>query len=110
MAVCVQVRFCGGCNPEMDRGGVVRQIMAVFGKKVQWTFDAQPKQKVDLILHVNGCAHACLDEQAERAGSVPVVSVQGLHLERKPVAEQDLARCTALKLMRMAAQCRPGSG
>lgn len=105
MALLIQVRFCGGCNPDIDRGGIVRQIISVLGKKAAWTFDAHPQQPIDLILLVNGCPHACMEEDARPlSGSAPMISIQGLHLDRNPVAEPDLALCAANKIIAMATQ------
>ena len=105
MTMRIQVRFCGGCNPDIERGAVVRQIMAILGQKAQWTFDALPRDPVDLILNISGCAHACLDEEARPSKpDIPVISIQGRQVDRNPVTEQDLAGCAAKKIIDLEKQ------
>jgi hypothetical protein len=86
----IRVRYCGGCNPEIDRGSVVSRlngimqsegIRAVFGK------DGQP----DWVLLVNGCPRACLEEElAQHAKPHRWISVEGSHLDYRPVPEDEL--------------------
>ena len=98
-SVIVRVRFCGGCNPEIDRGEIVRQLIKILADKpVKWLFDAGPETTADLTLHVNGCAHACLDEETESTDTENVVSIQGRRLDRVAMAEKDLAEKVAQKL------------
>jgi hypothetical protein len=106
MTLRIQVRFCGGCNPEIERGAVVRQIMELLGEKAQWTFDAHPRQPVDVILNISGCPHACLDEELDEKvpplnTKIPAISVQGRQVNRNPLAENQLAWCVAKKLIAM---------
>ncbi len=98
--VTVRVRFCGGCNPEIDRGVIVKQLIKLLSDKpVKWLLDANSETAADLILHVNGCAHACLDEETESTVTEKVISIQGQRLDRKTVPEADLVEKVAEKLI-----------
>jgi hypothetical protein len=86
----IRVRYCGGCNPEIDRGSLVSRlkeiiqsegIRAVFGKDGE----------ADWVLLVNGCPRACLEEELAEASKSPrCISVEGSHLDHLPVTEDEL--------------------
>ncbi|MBS3732807.1 MAG: hypothetical protein KGY42_07860 [Desulfobacterales bacterium] len=92
----VRIRFCGGCNPEIDRGETAQQVIPLLKGRMNTTFD--PNLSADLTLHVCGCAHACLDEESPSADPEPVISIQGLRVNREPVEKQDLAKTAAKAL------------
>ena len=74
--------------------------MAILGEKAQWTFDAFPREPVDVILNINGCPHACLDEEAQPLNSIiPIISIQGLQVDHHPVSENNLAGYAAQKIV-----------
>lgn len=98
----VRVRFCGGCNPEMDRGETVREVMALLAGRAAFTFD--PSAPADITLRVNGCAHACLDEDADPAADGPVISVQGLCVDLQPAGACGLAARIAGKIRDLMAE------
>jgi hypothetical protein len=86
----IRVRYCGGCNPEIDRGSLVSRlkeiieaegIRAVFGKDGE----------ADWELLVNGCPRACLEEElTQNAKPLRWISVEGSHLAYHPVPEDEL--------------------
>ena len=53
------IKFCGGCNPVFERGGLAQKVREGIAA-VQWvSWEEEP----DLVLIINGCPTAC----AERA-------------------------------------------
>lgn len=99
----VRIRFCGGCNPEIDRGETVKQVLELLGGRAQATYE--PTAPADVVLCVSGCAHACLDEEKDTpAGPEPVVSIQGSRVNRKSVSPKELAGRAAEALLRAAGQ------
>lgn len=94
--VVVKIRYCGGCNPEIDRVAAVKQLTELLGHKANWTYDTQ--MQTDFVLHVNGCAHACIDEESARAGIKPCISIQGLRVDREETPEKNIAETAAAKL------------
>jgi hypothetical protein len=55
----VGIKYCGGCNPEYDRVGVVEHIEKTLKDKIEIV---RPESgNVDLILSINGCSTACAD-------------------------------------------------
>lgn len=87
----LRVKYCGGCNPEIDRGGVVKELEAQIrsaGEDVVWVAG---DGEADLLLLVQGCARACLEEDhPEIKAGGPSVSVQGARLDLQPVPETEL--------------------
>jgi len=90
----IGVKYCGGCNPEIDRPGVVEKLkegLKKRGLEVQLVFDKEAKR--DILLLVNGCKHACLEEEyAPFAENLSVISVRGemvgsRHVEEKNIPE-----------------------
>ncbi len=90
-ALHIRLKYCGGCNPEIDRGAIVKRLEGLIereGLGVQFT---TTEEKVDLLILINGCPHACIEgEDMHNIKTVPFVSVQGARLDRRPVLEEEL--------------------
>ncbi len=88
--VKLQIQYCGGCNPEIDRGSVtakLKQIMESAGAKLVICKDEEP----EWLILVNGCAKACLEEQfTDTTRSLKRISVQGKNLNYRPLDENEL--------------------
>jgi hypothetical protein len=67
------LRFCGGCNPVIERGLVAQRIREELAAEVSWVSGDDEK---DILLIVNGCRTACSDTDEIRS-SQPVVVVSG---------------------------------
>lgn len=82
----LRVKYCGGCNPDIDRGAMVDRLLKIVADSGQEVVCCG--NDPDVILLVNGCAHACLEEPDFRAAvGAMCISIQGAHVEREPVAE-----------------------
>ena len=64
------VKFCGGCNPEIDRGSVVQRIREELAGEALWV---SGEEEADFLLIVNGCRTACADTGEIRSGRPAVV-------------------------------------
>jgi hypothetical protein len=86
----IRVRYCGGCNPEIDRGSLVNRLKEIVqseGIRVEFGKDGE----ADWVLLVNGCPRACLEEELpQTARPLRCISVEGSHLDYRPVAEDEL--------------------
>jgi uncharacterized metal-binding protein len=68
------MKFCGGCNPTIERGEVAQQIRDALADKVRWVTEEEEK---DFILIINGCPTACADTiEIWEKGAVMVISGQ----------------------------------
>lgn len=85
----LKVKYCGGCNPDIDRGKVVEgliEVMTGAGLAVKLCSDDP-----EVVLLVNGCPHACLEQDdlpADRGAMC--IFVQGAQLDFEPVQEERL--------------------
>lgn len=85
----IGLRYCGGCNPQIDRARAVRRLkegLKTMGMAVEFTTDRQ--RSVDLVLLINGCAHACLEQSYLKDGcNTRVISVKGEMVDSHYVRE-----------------------
>lgn len=54
----LRIKFCGGCNPAVERSRIAQGIRTGAGKDLLW---AAPEEDADLVVTVNGCVTACAD-------------------------------------------------
>jgi len=69
----IGVRYCGGCNPEIDRSRIVMDLRESLKKmSLEVDLTTEKERTVDMVLIVNGCKHACLEaKQVESDGGHP---------------------------------------
>ena len=73
------VRFCGGCNPVIDRAAVAAEAQSgVAG--------------AGATLYVSGCARACASGRRLRLQESPAVVVAGEHVDDEPIAAPGIAQ------------------
>ena len=66
----VALKFCGGCNPQIERGLLAKRIREGLPvSDFQWV---SGEEDPDLLILINGCATACADT-AETCGKAPFV-------------------------------------
>jgi hypothetical protein len=88
----LRIQFCGGCNPEIDRGLLVKRL-----KRLIESVGIEPiickDEQADWLILVNGCSRACLEEQfSESQSGSGRLSAQGANFDYRPVEENDLPR------------------
>ncbi|UCF90023.1 MAG: hypothetical protein JSW39_17190 [Desulfobacterales bacterium] len=88
----IRIKYCGGCNPDIDRGSLVKHLASLLMEEgIEAHFMTAPAE-ADLLLLINGCPHACLEEEyAESGRTMAYISVQGARLSYQPVPEEELA-------------------
>ena len=59
------IKFCGGCNPVLERGEVARKIREELAEArwVSWEGES------DLVVVINGCPTACAEREEIRRNS-----------------------------------------
>jgi hypothetical protein len=86
----IGIRYCGGCNPQIDRSGIITSLHKALKKRgmaIDYTTDRQ--RSVDLVLLINGCMHACIEEAYLKEGhTTPRISVKGERVDDSFVAEE----------------------
>jgi hypothetical protein len=83
----IGIRYCGGCNPQIDRS-----------KQVDFITDKE--RSVDIVLLINGCMHACLEEEFLRSGHNPQhISVKGEMVDDQYIKEESIPDFLIKKLV-----------
>lgn len=90
----ISVKFCGGCNPTIDRGGLFRSLQKK-GKELELKFKAVIDfEEVDpdsYLLIINGCQSHCVFPPEESKNEYRVIIVAGETLDEKKCPESELA-------------------
>ena len=88
----VGLRYCGGCNPEIDRPGLIDNLKeGLEGRGIIVEFITDKETATDLILLVNGCKHACLEQKyLISSPSPPIISVRGEMVGDNYIKEKDI--------------------
>ncbi len=75
----VRVRYCGGCNPEIDRVALVGELQQELARvSIKAKLVRQDQENPDLVLLVNGCRHAGLEEgYLPFEKNIPIISIEG---------------------------------
>ena len=85
----IRLRYCGGCNPQIDRSTIINNLkeeLKTVGIEADFTTDRQ--RAVDIVILINGCMHACLEEEYLREGNSPrFISIKGEMVGRQYVKE-----------------------
>jgi hypothetical protein len=85
----IGIRYCGGCNPQIDRSGVITRLREAIRKKdIEVNLTADRQRSVDLVLLINGCMHACIEEAYLKEGhATQFISVRGEMVDDSFIAE-----------------------
>jgi len=68
------VKFCGGCNPHVDRGSILQNIRERLGGRVFWVAWGE---KADLLLILNGCPVSCAEREDVKEKSRWTLMISG---------------------------------
>jgi len=79
--------YCGGCNPEIDREALVKQIVKRLGKPV---YPFSPGTDPDLSLFINGCPRQCVNPRTAEGWSGKAIVVAGLSIDAWEVSQEEL--------------------
>ena len=95
----LRVAYCGGCNPEIDRGRVVERLYELLKSEGAEVKSVPVSEMPDLVLIVNGCAHACKEEEPGlKSAPFPVISVQGKRFCYEDTPEDQLPHVLLRKI------------
>jgi hypothetical protein len=77
----LRVRFCGGCNPAIDRGALAAAVAAALGGS-----------GAGATLYVSGCARACASGRRLKVQDGAAVVVAGDQVDGRPTAAPSLVQ------------------
>ncbi|MDR3554029.1 MAG: hypothetical protein P4L55_04685 [Syntrophobacteraceae bacterium] len=100
-AKIVGIKYCGGCNPRIDRSRVAEEIGACLPEGFQLV---QGKGPVvwDVGILICGCAVACADSCELKSLARGWIRVCGPVVDHEEVVEGRIARAIAEKLSKIA--------
>jgi hypothetical protein len=96
----IGLRYCGGCNPQIDRARAVRNLQEGLKQRdMAVAFTTDRERTVDLVLLVNGCTHACLEEAYLKEGGNPrFISIKGEMVDSDYVREDRIPEIVVNKI------------
>jgi len=97
----IGIRYCGGCNPQIDRSKVIENLKEALKEKgMEVDFTTDKERAVDIVLLINGCMHACLEEEYLRETDSPqFISVKGEMVDDQYVEEKSIPEFLSKKIM-----------
>jgi hypothetical protein len=82
----ISIKFCGGCNPKIDRGRIaedVKKLLNAFGHSVSYN-----RLDVDLVIYISGCTANCAHRYNKTDASF--IEVAGANIDSMALKEYDL--------------------
>ena len=96
----IGLRYCGGCNPQIDRTGIIFTLQKI-GPRADYTTDKE--KPVDLVLLINGCMHACLEQEYVGFGhDARFISIRGEMVNDQYVREKSIPEFLKKKITRLS--------
>jgi len=93
----IGVKYCGGCNPRIDRSGLIREIGELLPPGRRLVTGSNP-ERWDAGLLVCGCPVACADRPEVRQMTPCWIIVRGEMVDLESVPEDRIATVIAKKL------------
>lgn len=97
MQVGIGIKYCGGCNPLIDREKLVQEIGKILPSEYSLTMD-QSSNTWDLGILVCGCKTACVDKPDIRNRARKWIIVAGSSVDLDNAPEEKLAAIVARKI------------
>jgi len=90
----IMVRYCGGCNPQIDRAKAIRSVAKrLRDRGYKASILLSEINHPDLILLVNGCIHGCLEEEYNsKEGDPAIIVIKGEMVDDIYVKEEEIPK------------------
>lgn len=93
----VGVKFCGGCNPYIDRMRVIERVKSLLPPG-EYIFEYFDFNDCEIFIVINGCSVAC----AKFTEREKVITVSGFEVNGKQYPESELPFAVAKELLSAA--------
>jgi hypothetical protein len=70
----IAIKFCGGCNPNIERGQIARIIRQELAGQARWI---SADEEVDLLLIIVGCLISCADRPEVKEKTTHYLTING---------------------------------
>jgi hypothetical protein len=97
----VGIKYCGGCNPQIERGQVVKELQTLLPDGFRLA-DGPSVSRWDIGILISGCSAACADGPELRVLATVWILVSGAMVDYTAVPAEEIARVVADKLSEMA--------
>jgi 3-hydroxyacyl-[acyl-carrier-protein] dehydratase len=97
-AKTIGVKYCGGCNPQIDRSGLVEEIRRRLPPEFRLGTD-RPEQPREKALLVCGCPIACADRPEVRRLARRWIRIGGATVDRESVPAEKMAEVVIGKIL-----------
>ncbi len=94
---CVGVKYCGGCNPQIERSRFVDELKKKLAGDLRLAI-CRSTEKWELGVLVCGCRAACADRPETRSLALEWIVVSGPTVESESISENELATVVARKI------------
>jgi hypothetical protein len=96
----IGIKYCGGCNPHIDRTKLVQEIKNLLPSEYVLT-TAHSSNPWDLGILVCGCPTACADKPDFRNLALKWIVVAGKSIDLDNMPEEELADIVVQKLKKL---------
>lgn len=96
----IGVKYCGGCNPIIDRSKLVREIEKLLPRHLGLTTD-RSSQPWDIGVLVCGCPSACADKPEIRDVARRWIVVAGGLIDLDALPEDKMAEAIVQKIINL---------
>lgn len=97
----IGLKYCGGCNPVIDRAALVQEIEKLLstGWKLVTERQADPWETALLVC---GCPVACANREEVKGLARQWVLISGPMVDLQQVSEEEVAAVVSRKLLRIS--------
>ena len=100
--VVIGFKFCGGCNPLIDRGKLYRKLLKELPPDFELRLDSSKPWDIGLML--SGCPNACNDDSEIRKLASRWILVSGTMLDHFVIDETLLVGAIIKKIQELAVE------
>ncbi|HUN55730.1 MAG TPA: hypothetical protein VMU29_11295 [Smithella sp.] len=96
----IKIKYCGGCNPAIDRAKLVHEIQELLPPEfiLSESKAKDKKDKWDIGILVCGCLTACANKPDFKNIAVKWILIAGNSIDHDNAPEKDLADIVVAKL------------
>lgn len=99
----IGIKYCGGCNPHLDRTKLVREIKALLPQ--EYIFTTKQSSVWDIGIMICGCPTACVDKPDVRSLARKWIIVAGKSIDLDNVPEEKLTAVVVRKIKMHSHSC-----
>jgi 3-hydroxyacyl-[acyl-carrier-protein] dehydratase len=97
MQIGIGIKYCGGCNPHIDRTKLVQKISELLP---EYRFTTEQSSPWEIGIMVCGCPTACVDKPEFKNLARKWIVVAGNSVETERVTEEKLAEIIVGRILK----------